>query len=367
MNNSKSPILIKHLPSSPRWLEKIVYLARLTEELEKQGFSIDYPENKAGDYLSKQLLNTSPRKITILHFHWTAYQYEQETQVGTFYNLLKYMIKLKRAKARGYKIVWTMHNYLPHDTKFKTANYLERLWMAHCADAVIVHASCGKNILAKKLLRRKDVYVIPHGNYIPFFNRLSKEDAKQTLGAPVNKPMLLFFGYIRPYKGVPDLIQAFRALPDLDAALYIVGNAQDQTSKEIHQSIHGDARIMTNLKYIPDEELAVYLSAADAVVLPYLNILGSGALMTALSFGCPVIAPAIGAFSEFLDEKCGLLYSPGNTNGLKTALAEIPNLDLTKMGENALARAQQYPWAEMVKQIANIYYNINYSTGGTNQ
>jgi glycosyltransferase involved in cell wall biosynthesis len=351
-------ICVHHLPSSPRWREKIIYISKLTEELEKQGIQIHYAEDKAGDYLTQNLLHSpKSQKPDILHFHWTSYQYEGNSNTSTFINLMKYMVKLKQAKNRGFKIIWTMHNYLPHEKHGTFIHYIERLWMAHQADAIIVHASQGKELLEKRLFRRKDVYVIPHGNYIPFFTRTPKLAAKQILGAACNKPMLLYFGYIRPYKGVPDLLRVLHELPDLNVTLYVVGNATTATKQEIQSLIGNDSRIVPNLKYVSDEELALYLSAADMVVLPYHDVLGSGALMTALSFGCPVIAPAIGAFSEFLDEGCGYLY-PSNKDGLKSALQEIPNMDLASMSKNALARARQYPWEGMVRQIANVYQYV---------
>ncbi len=351
-------ICVHHLPSSPRWRENIIYISKLTEELEKQGIQVQYAEDKAGDYLTQHLLAShESRKPDILHFHWTSYQYEGSNNAITFINLMKYMVKVKQAKSRGFKIIWTMHNYLPHEKHGTLIPYLERLWMAHQADAIIVHASHGKELLAKRLFRRKDVYVIPHGNYIPFFTRTPKLAAKQILGAAYGTPMLLYFGYVRPYKGVPDLLRVFHELPDLNVSLYVVGNANETTKQEIQTLIGNDPRIMPNLRYVLDEELALYLSAADMVVLPYHDVLGSGALMTALSFGCPVIAPAMGAFSEFLDEGCGYLYPP-NKNGLKSALQEIPNMDLPSMSKNALMRAMRYPWEGMVRQIANIYQYV---------
>ena len=351
-------ICVHHLPSSPRWREKIIYLSKLIEELENQGIQIQYAENKAEDYLTQHLLHSpESQKPDILHFHWTSYQYKGNSNIKTFFNLIKFMVKLKQAKNKGFKIIWTMHNYLPHEKHGIFIHYIERLWMAHQADAIIVHASQGKELLAKRLFRRKDVYVIPHGNYIPFFTRTPKLAAKQILGAACDKPLLLYFGYIRLYKGVPDLLQVFNELPDLDVNLYVVGNATDAVEQEIRSLIGNDQRILPVLRYVSDEELALYLSAADVVVLPYHDVLGSGALMTALSLGCPVIAPAMGAFSEFLDENCGYLYHP-DRNGLKSALREIPNMDLASMSKNALTRARQYPWKGMVRQIANVYQYV---------
>ncbi len=351
-------ICVRHLPSSSRWREKIIYIAKITQELEKQGIRVDYATEQHGDYLTKTLLNqTDPYKADILHFHWTSYQYSGTSLISTSLNLLKFIVKVKQAKQRGYKIVWTMHNFLPHETNGIILHYLERLWMAHQADVIIVHAEKGKEILAKQLFRKKNVYVIPHGNYINFFTKTPKLAAKQILGVSINKPLLLYFGYIRPYKGVLDLLQVFHELPKLNVDLFLVGNATSSMQKEIQKFGQNDPRIKTNLRYVADEELALYLSAADIVVLPYHAVLGSGALMTALSLGCPVIAPSIGAFAEFIDEGCGFLY-PSGKKGLRTALQKIPNMDLERMSEKALERAEQYPWEGMVQQIADLYRSL---------
>lgn len=355
---SQPPIRVRHLPSSPRWREKIIYISKLTEELENQGIQVDYAADKNGDYLTRDLLNMSiNRRPDILHFHWTAYQYEGGSTISTFLSLMKFMAKVGRAKAKGFKIVWTMHNYLPHEGHAVWVHYLERFWMARQADAIIVHASQGKELLARRFFRTKDVYVIPHGNYIPFFTRTPPLAAKQLLGIENHRPLLLYFGFIRPYKGVPELLRAFKELPDLNMDVHVVGNAGEAASQEINALATHDPRIHAKLKYVPDEELALYLCAADAVILPYRDILGSGALVTALSLGCPVIAPSIGAFAELLDESCGYLYKPG-TDGLKKALLQIPNLDLVRMSVHALEHAKRYPWQGMVRQIANIYNNI---------
>jgi glycosyltransferase involved in cell wall biosynthesis len=273
------------------------------------------------------------------------------------WRLFKYALELVGVRLRGYKIVWTMHNYLPHESQFPVLNLLERWWMARCANAIIVHAACGKELLSKKLLRQKQVYVIPHGNYIPFLEHIPRLEAKKRLGVDESKVMLLNFGYIRPYKGVTQLLDVFRDLPDLDASLFVVGNAPGDLKDQVSSRAALDRRVTTKLHYVEDDQLALYLSAADAVVLPYIDVLGSGALMTALSFGCPVIAPSIGAFNDMLDERCGILYSDGFT-GLKEALSKIPHLNLDQMSYNALARAQQYPWDKMVRDIVNVYTEV---------
>jgi beta-1,4-mannosyltransferase len=356
-DNSKAKIRVHHFPSSPAWRDRIIYVGKLLAEMSAQGIQIDLPDDAGGDYLTRRWLTGFPKQYDILHFHWTDYQYTGETFLLTLWRLLKYALELVLLRLRGYKIVWTMHNYLPHESRFPILNFIERWWMARCVHAVIVHAHFGKELLAKRLMRRHHVYVIPHGNYIPYFVRTPRLEARNKLGVPEGQLMLLNFGYIRSYKGVPEMLDVFRQLPDLDASLFVVGNAPGDIHAKVARRADLDRRVKTELHYVDDDQLALYLSAADAVILPYIDVLGSGALMTALTFGCPVIAPAIGTFKEILDEHCGILYADGRS-GLKDALSRLPGLDLDQMSDAALARARQYPCDGMVRDMINVYAEV---------
>ncbi len=355
--DTQQGIHVHHFPSSPAWRDRVIYVNKLLAEMTAQGVQVDLPADAQGDYLTLKWVTERAKRCDILHFHWTHYQYTGGTFLLTLWSLLKYAVELLGARLRGYKIVWTMHNYLPHESRFRLLHLLERCWMARLAHAVIVHAHYGEELLAKRLMRRKRVHAIPHGNYIPFFERTPQQEAKRKLGIPAAQMMLLNFGYIRPYKGIPEMLDVFRQLPDLDASLYVVGNAPGALNDEVAQRAALDRRVTTELHYVEDDQLALYLSAADMVLLPYIDVLGSGALMTALTFGCPVIAPAMGAFKEILDEGCGVLY-PAGRMGLKDALARLPGLDLEEMRREALARALQYPWEGMVHDMIDVYREV---------
>jgi beta-1,4-mannosyltransferase len=124
---------------------------------------------------------------------------------------------------------------------------------------------------------------------------------------------LLFLGLLRPYKGLEELLPAFRSLPDPDATLLIAGRPRPSDyAARLASQVASDPRVRWHPYFVPDAEVQLWMNAADAVVLPYRQITTSGAAMLAWSFGKPVIAPALPAFIEPMATApfLGLLYDP---------------------------------------------------------
>ena len=109
---------------------------------------------------------------------------------------------------------------------------------------------------------------------------------------------------MRPYKGVTELLSAFAALPDADARLVIAGKALDDAyAARVTALAAADDRVRLDLGFVPDDELQVYLRAADVVATPFLEIFTSGSVLLAMSFGKAVIAPRRGCVAETVDER----------------------------------------------------------------
>ena len=135
---------------------------------------------------------------------------------------------------------------------------------------------------------------------------------RERLGLPLGGFVFVCLGLLRPYKGLEELIPAFRGCrPRL--RLLVAGRppTTQPTSTGSAYLAGGDPRIILEPRFIPAEEVQVYLNAADAAVLPYRQITTSGAALLAFSFGLPVVAPAIGAFPNLVTAANGLLYAPG--------------------------------------------------------
>ncbi|MBI3958331.1 MAG: glycosyltransferase [Chloroflexi bacterium] len=186
------------------------------------------------------------------------------------------------------------HNVLPHED-----GWVDRLLargVLGWADRLVVQSEREKcRLLA--LLPGADVVVVPHPVYDMWADRrIPQTEARARLGLPIGIPIFLFFGIIRQYKGLDTLLDA---LPHMQTAigdllLLIAGEFWDD--KEVYaQKIRRlglEKTVRIDDHYIPDEEVALYFSAADLLVAPYLSVTGSGVIQMAAGFGVPVVTTA---------------------------------------------------------------------------
>lgn len=158
-------------------------------------------------------------------------------------------------------------------------------------------------------------------------NQLTKEQARANLNLPLDGEILLFFGYVRKYKGLDLLIQAFAKVAKRRPKMYLVvaGEFYDDVQKytKLIQELQLSDRILITNRYIPNEQVADYYTAADVVVLPYREATQSAVLTIAYSFEKPVIATEVGGLKEYVyDRKTGILVPPEDVNALSRAIEE---------------------------------------------
>jgi beta-1,4-mannosyltransferase len=168
---------------------------------------------------------------------------------------------------------------------------------------------------------------IVHGSFLDYYPmEASREEARCRLGLPLDARVLTFVGHCRRYKNVTGLVAAFQQHVD-GAWLVIAGNCPEPSYRaELEAMIRTKPqRIVTKLRYIGDADLQYFVRAADAVVLPFRDVLTSGSAILALSFGRPVVAPRLGNMVEVVNEDVGILYDPedpeGLAGGMRAALA----------------------------------------------
>jgi glycosyltransferase involved in cell wall biosynthesis len=331
------------------------YLSLCHKALEEHGVRLD---RSNGDYLDWRWLLHNRRRVNLLHLHWMHYHYVRSNRAASVVAFMKLVVKLLLARMLGYRIVWTMHNVLPHERSSPSIlDYLGRIFMAQLATSVIVHCNYGQDVLAHRFHRKRRVFVVPLPNYgtvLPSGG--SREEARAKLGLQQVELVFLFFGAIRQYKGVTDLIAAFREIPRVDQALVVAGKpANGDIAADIILRVAKDARILTELEYVSDRKLEMYLRAASAVVLPFRDVLTSSSAMLALSASRPVVAPAIGCLPELLTPECGILYDPADPDGLREALARCRHLALDAMGRQASRRAQQFTAERVALETLKAY------------
>ena len=180
------------------------------------------------------------------------------------------------------------------------------------------------------------IAIIPHGHYQGAYpDEVTREEARARLDLPDEAKVISFVGWVRSYKGVWELYEAFAALDEPDARLVIAGQAVDGAyAARLAAAAKGDERIHLSLGFVPDEDLQLYLRAADVVAAPFLEIFTSGSVLLAMSFERAVIAPRRGCVTDVLDEQGGILYDADDPQGLEGALRVAMDADLEAMGRH---------------------------------
>ncbi len=207
---------------------------------------------------------------------------------------------------------------------------------------------------------RAKVRVIPHGHYRGAYpDTISRTEARERLGLPAAARVVAFTGWLRPYKGVTELVQAFAALPEPYARLVIAGQAVDADYvARLETLTAADPRARLDLGFLPDEELQVYLRAADVVACPFLEIFTSGSVLLAMSFERAVIAPRRGCVPETLDEAGGILYDADDPQGLEGALRVAMRADLASMGRHNGERLERFDWSHVAEATLATYRHV---------
>jgi glycosyltransferase involved in cell wall biosynthesis len=183
------------------------------------------------------------------------------------------------------------HNVLPHEPRMLD-KFLARLVLGQ-AQRLIVQSTMEKNRLLS-LKPDADVVVVPHPVYDMFADkRVPKHEARAELDLPPNIPILLFFGIVREYKGLRILLEAMPAIQkELGPVLLVVaGEFWEDKASYFHliRELGIQKIVRIDDRYIPDEQVALYFSAADVLVAPYTNVTGSGVVQMAHGFGLPVV------------------------------------------------------------------------------
>jgi glycosyltransferase involved in cell wall biosynthesis len=303
---------------------------------------------------------------SVVHLHWVHDFLGGSRGRPTRRAALWFDAQLRLLKAAGVRIVWTVHNLKGHESSSddqdgRDAAAHRRL--IELSDAIILHCHHARDALIERYrpspAARGRMHVLAHGSYVEQYAvDADPAGARESLGLGAAGLVLAFVGSIRGYKGVGDLVEAFTASSVLasDARLLVCGKPLPaRLGRELEARAAADPRIVLRLERIPEEELSGILRAADAVVLPFRDILTSGSAILALSHGRPVIAPAMGCLPETLPPEATFLYDPDAPQGLARALRAAAGADLAAMGRHARSWADGLAWGPIAAQTAALY------------
>lgn len=297
----------------------------------------------------------------IWHLHWPELLYRSPQRMVAALRWARFAAALACFRASGGRLVYTVHNLDPHEGHHPRLDRWTARLVRAWAHALHVHDRQAQEQVAQEW-GRADAVVVPHGNYIGAYPQgCPRQEARARLGLPQEAVVFLCLGGLRPYKGVEELLAAFRALEALEpkAWLVVAGHAHDPAY--VHRlvgSLAGCERVRFVPAHIPDDEVQVYMAAADFAVFPYRRATTSGAAILALSFGVPVIAPALGPFPELLAQGGGILYPVARAEGLWEALRGALHADRERMAQEAWAVARSLDWEKVARGHLEVYHHL---------
>src|SRR5215208_2471421 len=277
------------------------------------------------------------READVVHWQWLTVQ-----------PVDGYLLPRKRPR------LLTAHDVLPREPRpgqlVATRRLLEKM------DAVVVHSEHGAERLREELRLAADrIHVIPHGAF-DYLTRLPEERPLPPELAAVEGPVVLFFGLLRPYKGVELLIEAFQNVEG--AELWIVGMPRMPLDplQQLAAEVRGRVRFVP--RFVDDSEIPAFFRRADIVTLPYREIDQSGVLYTALAFGRPIVVSAVGGFEEIAAEGAARAVAPNAPRELAATLQQL--LDEPAERERLAAAAThaaagRYSWDSIARQTLTLY------------
>lgn len=306
-------------------------------------------------------------KANIVHLHWIEYHFiVRKPRWLTLAKCAFYLAFLLVVKAaRGKRLVVTLHNLKPHASVFPRLEHRMFAMTLRLADGIILHNEYARQeahrIYGADMNRMR---VTPHGTLAGYYpNTVSRQSARDILGIPPDAFVVLAFGLMLPYKGISELLRSAESLLTHDTNLFLLlaGRCDDETlagnlnafSARFPQSC------LVESKYIPDDEVQVFLNASDVGILPYRNVTTSGVLFLFTAFGKPVIAADLPPMRELLGDS-GLFFPPGDATDMQRVIGEAAggSYDLARLADGVRQIDRQHSWKDMAEDTIGFYEQL---------
>lgn len=299
---------------------------------------------KAAAHLPDMLrIRSRLRAADIAHWQWVALPSVDRFLLGP--------------RPGGTPRVFTVHYPLPEPGEHAALARQGRLLSAF--DAVITHTESGAERLAAEVgLDPAHVHAIPHGP-LDYLTTLPGTRPLPDELASVEVPVILFFGLLRPYKGIDVLLEAFTQVEG--AELWIAGMPRMpiEPLRQIAARAPGTVRFIP--RFITDAEIPALMRRADVLALPYRQIEQSGVLHAGLAFGKPMVLADVGGFSEVAARGAARLVQPGDSIALAAELNElVSSPELRAELSTAAARAVEgeFGWDAIAARTIEVYRSV---------
>ena len=258
------------------------------------------------------------------------------------------------------KIIFVCHNVFPHE-RFPLDRMLTKMVLKR-GNAFIVQSGKDADDLQRILPGEKYEQAV-HPTYNAFkFENMSKERARELLNITEKEKVLLFFGFVREYKGLKYLIQALPRITERceDVRLFVVGDFGGAENREAYEKLMEENAVRSHITicdgYIPDREIEKFFAACDLVVLPYVSATQSGIVQIAYGFEKPVMVTNVGGLPDVVEDgKTGYVVDPENPTALADAVVRYFKENREKeFEENVKKEAYRFDWDRMVETVERL-------------
>lgn len=255
-------------------------------------------------------------------------------------------------------LIFTCHNVFPHE-RFPMDRFLTKLVLKRGSGYIVQSHLDETDLLTIK--REANYAVTPHPTYNAFkMQNLNKETARQILKIAPDAPVLLFFGFVREYKGLKYLLNAMPLIRDQipNISLWIVGDFDNHKDDYLgiieEQNLEASIRLVEG--YIPDQEVEPYFAASDLVVLPYISATQSGIVQIAYGFEKPVVVTDVGGLPDVVEEgKTGYIVPNQNAEAIADAVLRFFRKDVDiNWAQNIQAKSTEFSWETMTDRIESL-------------
>jgi beta-1,4-mannosyltransferase len=342
------------------------YLHLLYGHLARQGFE---PVEDA--QLSLRWLWRSHSSVGFLHLHWPEglYRYQRGPprlrQLLSRVKLVLFAARLRAARLLGFRLVWTVHQILPHESTDRSLDRSAARLLARAADLLVVHDRWTAEQVASELAPHpKRLAVIPHGSYLEVYAEgRPRSEVRGELGLPADAFVFLCFGELRAYKEVELLLAAFPEVSNQNVRLVVAGNVKaPDVGATVRAASARDPRLVSMFGFVPESRVAELFHACDAVVFPRGEPGTSGSLILALSMARPVVAADVPTVRELTGSgKAGWLFRPHDASSLRAAL-ESAGADASEArarGRRGLEIAERLDWTQIAIEFGRLLSRID--------
>ncbi len=296
-----------------------------------------------------KLISASKPELLILRF-WIPFF------APAFYSICKAV-----KKKTGAKVLFICDNVIPHEHRPGDKTLIKLIFKV--GDFFMIHSKSVEEDLLK-FSKGKPYMLSPHPVYNIFGEKVDKAEARRNLSEKYgisceNDRVVLFFGYVRKYKGLPYLINAMKELSVYsNVRLLIVGEfyEDENPTHELISSLGLQDKITVISDYIPNEDVKYFFCASDVLALPYIDATQSGIIQIAYFYNKPVIATDVGGLGEVvINGKTGFVVAPRSSESLARAIGKYYENGLEEeFTRNVASEKKKYEWEEFISNIMKL-------------